>query len=130
MHPVKALFVSDSENIPLKYPDLSFVKLPRAATFADLISAISTKPEVVCLLDSTLQPERDDCVWEAQGLFERFPDAGMVGGWIANQRGQVEDGPLVLGFDGACGCPDAGRPVVDPGYFTQMRKQRSVSAGS
>jgi len=42
----------------------------------------------------------------------------------------VEDGPRVPGFGGGCGCPDKGRPVVDPGYFTQMRKQRSVSAVS
>jgi hypothetical protein len=84
--------------------------------------------DLVCLLQRGLKPERDDWIWEAQGLFERFPDAGMVGGWIAGRSGQVEDGPLVLGFDGDCGCPDTGRAIVDPGYFTQMRKQRSVSA--
>jgi hypothetical protein len=37
---------------------------------------------------------------------------------------------LVLGFEGGAGCPDAGRPVIDPGYFAQMFKQRSVSAVS
>lgn len=99
-----------------------------AVTFCDLMKAVSGAPEFVCLLQPGLEPERDDYLWEAQGLFERFPDAGMVGGWVANKGGFVEDGPLVLGFDGACGCPDFGRPVVDPGYFTQLRKQRSVSA--
>jgi hypothetical protein len=36
----------------------------------------------------------------------------------------------VLGFEGGAGCPDAGRPFIDPGYFAQMFKQRSVSAVS
>jgi hypothetical protein len=36
----------------------------------------------------------------------------------------------VLGFEGGAGCPDAGRPAIDPGYFAQMWKQRSVSAVS
>jgi glycosyltransferase involved in cell wall biosynthesis len=93
------------------------------------VTEVSADIEFVCLLEEGLEPERRDCLWEAQGLFERFPDAVMVGGWIAS-GGQVEDGPRVLGFDGGCGCPDRGRPVVDPGYFTQMRKQRSVSAVS
>jgi glycosyltransferase involved in cell wall biosynthesis len=85
--------------------------------------------ELVWFLEKGLRPERDDWLWEAQGLFERFPDAVMVGGWIAREE-QVDDGPLMLGFGGGCACPDEGRPVVDPGYFTQMRKQRSVSAVS
>lgn len=84
--------------------------------------------DLICLLLDNLTPERTDYLWEAQGLFERFPDAVMVGGWMADPNGRVSDGPLVLGFDSGCDCPDKGRPVVDPGYFTQMRKQRSVSA--
>ncbi len=99
---------------------------------AELVASIGgepeSQPEFVCLLNDGLKPERTDYLWEAQGLFERFADAVMVGGWIADKNGQVFDGPLVLGFEGGCGCPDRGRPDVDPGYFTQMRKQHSVSA--
>ena len=54
----------------------------------------------------------------------------MVGGRIRNSRGEVMSAGLVLGFDGGAGCPDAGRPAIDPGYFAQMVKQRSVSAVS
>ena len=104
------------------------MKFPPQALFIDLMTAIPPGTDLVCLLQPGLKPDRDDCIWEAQGLFERFPDAGMVGGWIAGKSGQVEDGPLVLGFGGDCGCPDVGRAVVDPGYSTQMRKQHSVSA--
>jgi hypothetical protein len=128
--PISALLVSDGDDVTLDYPELERVKLPMQATFGELVAAIPPGTELVCLLQKGLKPDRDDCLWEAQGLFERFPDAGMVGGWIANKAGQVEDGPLVLGFNGDCGCPDAGRAIVDPGYSTQMRKQRSVSAVS
>jgi glycosyltransferase involved in cell wall biosynthesis len=130
VEPVKALLLSEENSEAFDYPDLDYVKLPPSASFRELISMISAGTDLVCLLQRGLKPVRDDCIWEAQGIFERFPDAGMVGGWVASRTGQVEDGPLVLGFDGACGCPDAGRAVVDPGYFTQMRKQRSVSAVS
>jgi glycosyltransferase involved in cell wall biosynthesis len=110
INPVKVQMAGDPGQ--LDYPGLS----------------TTTDGELICVLQSGLQPARRDCLWEAQGLLERYPDAVMVGGWVADQRGAVADGPLVLGFDGSSGCPDEGRPVVDPGYFTQMRKQRSVSA--
>ncbi len=35
-----------------------------------------------------------------------------------------------FGFGGVCGCPNRGRSLSDPGYFSQMWKQRSVSAVS
>jgi hypothetical protein len=130
VEPMNALLVSDDDNATADYPGLARAKLPPEALFLDLMASITPGTDLVCLWQRGLKPERDDWLWEAQGLFERFPDAGMVGGWIASRSGQVQDGPLVLGFDGECGCPDTGRPVVDPGYFTQMRKQRSVSAVS
>ena len=124
LHLQSAKILSVSKEAGLDYPGLE----QRAqASLGDLLDG---DYEYVCLFLGDLKPERADCIWEAQGLFERFPDAVMVGGWVADRNGQVTDGPLVLGFDGGCGCPDAGRPVVDPGYFTQMRKQRSVSAVS
>jgi glycosyltransferase involved in cell wall biosynthesis len=128
VNPLGALLASEQENVPLDYPDVARIPLRRDDTFADFVRNLAGEPEMICLLQEGWKPERDDFLWEAQGLFERFPDAGMVGGWLASANGSVVDGPLVLGFEGGCGCPDEGRPVVDPGYFTQMRKQRSVSA--
>ena len=120
LNPLRALLIS--ENSSLSYPHLARQK---SAEIEDLLAPDF---DMVCLLLGDLTPQRDDCLWEAQGLFERFPDGVMVGGWIACPSGQVETGPLVLGFESDTACPDQGRPIVDPGYFTQMRKQRSVSA--
>ncbi len=107
------------------------VSLNAGSSFSELKRSVPRGTEMVCLLQKNLRPEFEDFLWEAQSLFERFPDAGMVGGWVAGKNGAVADGPLVLGFgESGCGCPDAGRPGVDPGYFTQLRKQRSVSAVS
>jgi isocitrate lyase len=54
----------------------------------------------------------------------------MIGGHIRNSAQVTMSAGYVLGFGGGCGCPDLGRPAVDPGYATQLRKQRSVSAVS
>ena len=86
--------------------------------------------ELICLRSDDLQIDRSDWLWEAIGLFERHPDAAMVGGHIRNSSGTTMSAGYVLGFGAACYCPDRGRPAVDPGYFTQMLKQRSVSAVS
>jgi glycosyltransferase involved in cell wall biosynthesis len=116
IHPARIAILGNAEAFD--YPGLTRIHIA---------TEMPPDTEFVCLLEDGLIPERRDCLWEAQGLFERFPDTVMVGGWVAG-AGQVQDGPRVFGFDGGCGCPDQGRPVVDPGYFTQMRKQRSVSA--
>jgi glycosyltransferase involved in cell wall biosynthesis len=118
IHPVRMAIHGDASAFD--YPGL--IQLEN-------LNVIPREVEFVCLLEPGLKPERRDCLWEAQGLFERFPDAVMVGGWIA-RNGQVQDGPRVPGFNSPSGCPDEGRPIVDPGYFTQLRKQRSVSAMS
>jgi len=85
---------------------------------------------LVCLISEDLEIDRDDWLWDAVSLFEKHPDAVMVGGRIRNRRGEIISAGLVLGFEDAAGCPDAGRPAIDPGYFAQMWKQRSVSAVS
>jgi glycosyltransferase involved in cell wall biosynthesis len=76
--------------------------------------------------------EIDDCewAWEALALFELHPDTVMIGGLIRNTRGIITEGGRYFGFGGACGCPDRGRSSLDPGYFGQIWKQRSVSAVS
>ncbi len=54
----------------------------------------------------------------------------MVGGRICSHAGFIVSAGCVLGFGEGCDCPDRGRPAIDPGYFTQIKKQRSVSAVS
>jgi hypothetical protein len=68
--------------------------------------------------------------WDALGLFELHSDIVMVGSRIRNRKGIITDAGRYFGYGGACGCPNRGRSVLDPGYFTQMWKQRSVSAVS
>jgi glycosyltransferase involved in cell wall biosynthesis len=68
--------------------------------------------------------------WEALALFELHPDTVMIGGRIRNEKRIVTEAGRYFGFAGACGCPDRGRRSLDPGYFGQIWKQRSVSAVS
>jgi glycosyltransferase involved in cell wall biosynthesis len=68
--------------------------------------------------------------WEALMLFELHPDTVMIGGRIRNRKGMITEAGRYFGFAGVCGCPDRGRSVLDPGYFGQVWKQRSVSAVS
>ncbi len=108
--------------------------LPPQATIKDLADVISSaaqsEEDLVCLVADDLVIDRPDWLWEAIGLFERFPDTAMVGARIRDQAGAILSGGLVLGFGRGCDCPDRGRPALDPGHFTQMMKQRSVSAVS
>jgi hypothetical protein len=110
------------------YPDLKNVTLPLDAGLYGL-QALAGEG-LVCLVSEDLEIDRDDWLWDAVSLFEKHPDAVMVGGRIRNSHGEIISAGLVLGFEDAAGCPDAGRPAIDPGYFAQMWKQRSVSAVS
>ena len=86
---------------------------------------------LVCLVADDLQLDRPDwLLQDAVALLKRHPDAVMVGGPIRDGNGVIQSAGCVLGFEGDCGSPDRGRPVVDPGFFTQLKKQRSVSAVS
>ncbi len=97
-------------------------------TLAEFAESGVQKGELLCLISDQLKIDRDDWLSEAIGLFERFPDAVMVGGRVRNTAGTTMSAGCVLGFGKGCDCPDRGRPALDPGYFTQMMKQRSVSA--
>jgi glycosyltransferase involved in cell wall biosynthesis len=110
------------------YPDLKNVTLPLDAGLYGL-QALAGEG-LVCLVSEDLEIDRSDWLWDAVSLFEKHPDAVMVGGRIRNRCGEIISAGLVLGFEDAAGCPDAGRPAIDPGYFAQMWKQRSVSAVS
>jgi hypothetical protein len=76
--------------------------------------------------------EADDFDWasEAVGLIELHPDTVMIGGRIRNSRGYITEAGVHFGVRNVCSSPHAGRPVLDPGYFTHIWKQRSVSAVS
>ncbi len=110
------------------YPDLTSVALPLDSGLNGLRAVAGEG--LVCLVSEDLEIDRDDWLWDAVSLFEKHPDAVMVGGRIRNNRGEIVSAGLVLGFEDGVGCPDAGRPAIDPGYFAQMWKQRSVSAVS
>ena len=97
-------------------------------TLAEFVKSVAGKGDLLCLISDQLRIDRDDWFSEAIGLFERFPDAVMVGGRVRNSAGVTMSAGCVLGFGNACDCPDRGRPALDPGYFTQMMKQHSVSA--
>lgn len=98
-----------------------------------LQSALEDQPDVelVAIVDAAVRPQRTDWLWEAVGLFERFPQADLVGGRLVDDGGRV----LAAGYQafraengsGSWRSPDAGRLATDSGYFAQMWKQRSVS---
>jgi glycosyltransferase involved in cell wall biosynthesis len=110
------------------YPDLARVELPLDAGLGALREMAGDG--LVCLVSEDLRIDRRDWLWDAISLFEKHPETVMVGGRIRNSRAAIMSAGLVLGFEGGAGCPDAGRPAIDPGYFAQMWKQRSVSAVS
>lgn len=95
--------------------------LPLATELAKVDGLIHFLAEDVAIEDF-------DWAWDVITLSEFHPDAVVIGGRIQNKKGLITDAGRYLGFGGDCGCPDRGRPVYDPGYFTQMWKQRSVSA--
>ncbi len=139
IHPRPALLVSldtgsTSAPQPLDYPEIPKLSFPLNGTLqslADLVArAAQSEDDLVCLVANDLAIDRPDWLWEAVGLFERFPDTAMIGGSIRNRSQITISAASVFGFGDGFGCPDKGRPALDNGYFTQMRKQRSVSAVS
>ena len=116
----------------LDYPAIPTLSLASTATLQALAELVArgakTPNDLICLVSDDLEVDRPDWLWEAVGLFERYADTVMVGGHIRDSAGATKSGGYVLGFGGTCQCPDRGRSAIDPGYFTQMLKQRSVSA--
>ncbi len=84
----------------------------------------------VHLVGADVAIEDPEWPWEALALFELHPDTVMIGGRIRNQKGIITEAGRYFGFAGPCGCPNRSKSVLDPGYFAQMWKQRSVSAVS
>ena len=99
-------------------------------TLLPMISEIAEADGLVQLIGEDVEIGDPDWLSEALTLFELHPDAVMIGGRVTNRRGTVTEGGQYFGFDGPCGNPNVGRSSLDPGYFGQMWKQRSVSAVS
>ena len=99
---------------------------------AELARTAMREGALVRLLADSVSPvpPGDDAamLWEAIGLFERFADAAMIGGRIIDAHDRIVAAGAYLGVGSFCDCPDAGRPLDDPGYQGQMWQQRSVSA--
>ena len=139
LYPEPALLISLTTGAtpmpqPLDYIDVPHLSLGVRASVKDLADLVDSNApsdrHLVCLLSDEVKPDNSGWLWEALGLFERFPDTAMVGGRIHNTAGQITSAGYVLGFGRGCDCPERGRAAVDPGYFGQMLKQRSVSAVS
>ena len=119
-----------AQQIP-DYPDVGRLSISPTATLSALAELVPASSDLVCVVSDDLEIDRSDWLWEALSLFERFPETVMVGARIRNSAGLIMSAGSVLGFGPtAADCPDRGRPALDPGYFTQVMKQRSVSAVS
>lgn len=115
------------------YPVSDVVSTSRASSPRAVLERVSAEladEALVALLDGRVEVSEPDWVWEALGIFERYPDAGLVGGRILDASNHVLAAGQVFGFESALGCPDQGRAVTDPGYSVWLLKQRSVSAVS
>ncbi|MGI8962639.1 MAG: glycosyltransferase [Bryobacteraceae bacterium] len=138
---VSAVLTSGSgrngKRVKSDYPELRRISVRTDANvdgLAPLAKEMAAEDGFVHLIgeDVEIDVERKECewAWEALTLFELHPDAVMIGGRIRNREGVITEAGRYFGFRGACGCPDRGRSVLDPGYFGQVWKQRSVSAVS
>lgn len=96
----------------------------------EFLAQKAEQAEYIHLREAGLEIAAPDWQTEALGLFRLHDEAVMVGGRIWNRRGEISDADLVFGPGGDVMCPYAGRKLSDPGYFGQLRKQRSVSAVS
>jgi len=85
---------------------------------------------LIHLLFEDVQQDGNEWPWEVLAIGELHPDTVMVGGRVHDAADTIVSAGEYLGFGGDCGCPDVGRPLLHPGYFGQMWKQRSVSAVS
>ncbi len=97
---------------------------------APLLQKAAAGNSLVHLESEDVEVEDDDWRWEAIGLFELYRDSVMVGGRICSKKGTILSAGHYFGFGGACGSPYRGKGFHDCGYFTHLKKQRSVSAVS
>lgn len=100
------------------------------ASLLPLAEQTAKQDGFIHFISDGLQIDSFDWTTEALGLFELYPDTVMIGGRIRNSKDVITEAGLHFGVGGVCRSPHAGRPAFDPGYFTQIWKQRSVSAVS
>lgn len=100
--------------------------LPHAlAEFQRGVPAHGPRPLVALRWDDVV-PHDDEWIWEAIGLFERFPDTALVGGRLFGPDRLVWSAGEYLGVHAFAGSPDRYRDRRDPGYFAWVWKQRTV----
>jgi hypothetical protein len=101
-----------------------------AQNLRSFVAEAAKQKRLILLLGHDVVIEDPAWPWEVLALLDLHAGAVMVGGRIRNRRGLITEAGRYFGFDGPCGCPNRGRSFLDPGYFAQMWKQRSVSAVS
>jgi hypothetical protein len=124
---------NNGDEVKGDYPEIRRVSVRIDANVDSLVSLAEEVAEadgLVHLVGDDVEVDDADWPWEAVTLFELHPDAVMIGGRIRNRKNIITEAGRYFGFGGVCGCPDRGRSVLDPGYFGQVWKQRSVSAVS
>jgi glycosyltransferase involved in cell wall biosynthesis len=124
---------NNGDEVKGDYPEIRRVSVRIDANVDSLVSLAEEVAEgdgLVHLIGDDVEVDDADWPWEAVTLFELHPDAVMIGGRIRNRKNIITEAGRYFGFGGVCGCPDRGRSVLDPGYFGQVWKQRSVSAVS
>lgn len=97
---------------------------------AALVRELAEQDGFVHFIGQDVQIDNPEWPWEALGIFELHPDTVCIGGRIRNNASLITEAGRYFGFGGVCGCPNRGRSALDPGYFAQMWKRRSVSAAS
>lgn len=121
------------ENKESDYPEIKRVCVSinaKVDCLAPLATEVAEHDGFVQLIGGGVHVDEAEWPWDALMLFELHPDTVMIGGRIRNKKGIITDAGRYFGFGGVCGCPDRGRSSLDPGYFGQVWKQRSVSAVS
>ncbi len=115
------------------YPQIKSIRLALDAgpeCLRALAGTIAEQGGLVRLIGEDVEIDSAQWAWETVALFELHPDTVMIGGRIRTHNGIITEAGRYFGFAGSCGCPHRGRSFLDPGYFAQIWKQRSVSAVS
>jgi SAM-dependent methyltransferase len=127
---VGAFLVSHRRRLDAAGNDFPVLVSGRSAELRQIAERAYAKNALVQLLWDQVDVMGDDWTWEVLALTELHSDIVMVGGRVHDSSNRIVAAGEYLGFGGACGCPDVGRSLHEPGYFGQMWKQRSVSAVS
>ena len=125
-------FVRDREDQKPVAPVVVKTDAPNCepADLLSLANRLTLQDGFVHFCSDNIRIDHLDWYSETMGLFELHPDTVMIGGRIRNSAGVITEAGDHFGVGDVRCSPNAGRSVLDPGYFTQVWKQRSVSAVS